>query len=102
MIHSKLFASALVTISLGVSGVALAGSPSDYFGKMDANADGNVTEAEYVSYKTADGKYTVDKASAKYTKLSGGDGTFTLVDMEASMEKAKSKKGCKDKAKTST
>lgn len=102
MNHLKLFASAVVAISLGVSGVALAGSPADYFGKIDANADGNVTEAEFVAYKTADGKYTAEDAASKYAKLSGGDGTFTLVDMEASMEKAKSKKDCKDKAATNT
>lgn len=98
MKHSKLFASALVAVTLGVSGVALAGSPADYFGKIDANADGNVSEAEFVTYKTAGGKYSSEDAAAKYAKLSGGDGTFTLADMEAVM-KDKAKKKAEHKKK---
>ncbi len=87
---------AIATVS--AFSVAVAGSPADYFEKIDANADGVVTQAEYVSYKTADGKYTSEKATASFTKVAGDDGQLTLAEFEGAMKKAsKSKKDCKKK-----
>jgi len=94
---SILSATAAVAAASAFS-VAQAGSPADYFEKIDANADGVVTQAEYVSFKTADGKYSAEKAAASFTKVAGDDGELTLAEFEGSMKKkAKAKKDCKKK-----
>ncbi len=85
--------------AMGVFSIAMAGSPADYFEKIDANADGVVTQAEYVAHKTEGGKYTAAQASESFTKVAGDDGSLTLAEMEAAMEKkaSKAKHDCKDK-----
>ena len=96
----------LTTISLGLFAagafaVAHAGSASDYFNKIDADASGMITQAEYVAYKTADGKYSAEKASEKFAYLAGDDGQLTLAEFEAAMTKAKAKsKDSKKKDRT--
>ena len=94
------FTAALVgLVSAGAFTVAHAGSPADYFNKIDANADGAITEAEYVAYKTADGKYTAEKAAKKFAKYAGDDAEISLAEFEAAMKKAKSKKKSGEKTK---
>ena len=81
--------------------VAHAGSPADYFKKIDADASGMITQAEYVAYKTADGKYSAEKEGAKFAKLAGDDGELSLAELEGAMKKAKSKDGKKKKDRSS-
>ena len=79
--------------------LALAGSPADYFAKMDADSSGVVSQSEYVAFKTAGGKYTAEKAAASFTKLAGDDAELTLAEMEKAMKvKSKRKSDC-DKSK---
>ena len=54
-----------------------------------------ITQAEYVAYKTADGKYTAEKAGAKFAKLAGDDGELTLAEFEGAMKNAEKKDGKK-------
>ena len=71
--------------------VAHAGSPADYFNKIDADASGMITQAEYVAYKTSGGKYSAEKAGEKFAKLAGDDGELSLAEFEAAMTKTKTK-----------
>lgn len=75
--------------------VAHAGSPADYFNKIDADASGMITQAEYVAYKTSGDKYTAEKASEKFASLAGEDGELSLAEFEGAMKKAKSTHGKK-------
>ncbi len=57
------------------------------FTDIDANADGMVTEAEFVTYKTADGDVTEAEASEKFAKIDADyDGEVTEAELTAAME----------------
>lgn len=57
------------------------------FTDIDADADGMVTEAEFVSYKTADGKYTEEEAAEKFAKIDADyDGSVTEAELTTAME----------------
>ena len=92
----KLISCAGALAGLSAFAMAHAGSPADYFNKYDANADGVVTEAEFVAAKTASGKATAEEASAKFTKIAGTDGQMTLAELESAMNSAQKVKA-KDK-----
>ena len=79
--------------------LAHAGSPADYFNKIDADASGMITQAEYVAYKTSGGEVTAEKATEKFAKLAGDDGELSLAEFEGAT-KAKSKDCHKDKDRT--
>ena len=98
----KLVTSASGLLAASAFAVASAGSPADYFNKIDADASGMITQAEYVAYKTAGGKYTAEKAAEKFAKLAGDDGQVTLAEFEGAMKKAKSKKDCDKKKERTT
>lgn len=85
----KLATSLVGLFAASAFAVAHAGSPADYFNKIDADASGMITQAEYVAYKTSGGKYTAEKASEKFAKLAGA------------MKKAKSKDGKKKQERSS-
>lgn len=78
--------------------VAHAGTAADYFNKIDADASGVITQAEYVAHKTSGGKYTAEKASEKFAKLAGDDGELSMAEFESAMKKSKSKDGKKKEA----
>ena len=91
----KLATGAVGLVAAGVFAVAHAGSPADYFNKIDADSSGVITQAEYVAYKTSGGKYSAEKATEKFAKLAGDDGELTLAELEGAMKEAKSKDGKK-------
>ena len=92
----KLISCAGALAGLSAFAIAHAGSPADYFNKYDANADGVVTEAEFVAVKTSGGDVTAAEASAKFSKIAGTDGRMTLAELETAMDGAKKVKA-KDK-----
>ena len=96
----KLMTSAFGLVAASAFAVAHAGSPADYFNKIDADASGVITQAEYVAFKTADGKYSAEDAGAKFAKVAGEDGEMTLAEFEAAV-KAKKKKKHGDKERSS-
>ena len=87
----KLTTTALGLFAAGAFAVAHAGSATDYFNKIDADASGMITQAEYVAYKTSGGKYSAEKAGEKFAKLAGDDGELSLAEFEAAMTKTKTK-----------
>lgn len=65
------------------------------FAKIDTDADGSVTEAEYIEYKTAE-------ARASFAEMGGDDGVVTLDEAKAAyaaQEAAKAEKRAEKKAK---
>ncbi len=96
----KFVTGAFGIIAASAFAVAYAGSPADYFNKIDADASGMITQAEYVAYKTEGGKYTAEQASEKFAKLAGDDAQLSLAELEAAMAKHKSKDGKHKKDRT--
>lgn len=87
----KVLSSICLAIATGGFLVAHAGSAADYFNKIDADASGMITQAEFVAYKTAGGKVTAEKAAEKFAKLAGDDGQLTLAEFEGAMKASKAK-----------
>ena len=62
--------------------------------EVDTDFDGVISEAEFVAYKVADGKYTEAEASEKFTKIAGDDGVISADEWAAmSAKKAEKKDG---------
>lgn len=87
MTKLKLISGVAVIAALGSFSLAYAGSPADYFEKVDTDTSGTISEAEFVTHKTAGGKHTAEEAQAKFAKLAGDDGELTLAELEAIMQK---------------
>lgn len=86
MTKFKLITGAAATVALGSISFASAGSPAEYFEKIDADANGTISQAEFVAHKTANGKVTAEKAEMKFAHLAGDDGELTLAELKAAME----------------
>lgn len=68
---------------------ALAASAGEMatFTDIDADGDGLVTEAEFVTYKTADGNHTEQEASDKFLLIDAdADGAVTEAELTAAMD----------------
>ncbi len=87
MAKLKIISSVAVIAALGSFSLAYAGSPAEYFEKVDTDTSGTITEAEFVTHKTAGGKYTAEEAQAKFAKIAGDDGELTLAELEAVIQK---------------
>lgn len=85
-----------------ISAAALVGAMGAYAGEkstfadLDTNADGYISASEFIAHKTADGKYTQEEATDKFTAIAGDDGQISEEDWNAAMEAAA------DKADTTT
>lgn len=62
------------------------------FAEVDANADGVISASEFIAHKTADGKYTEEKAAEKFEAMAGIDGQITEEDWNAAKEEYRDKK----------
>ncbi len=98
---TKLLTGAFGLFAASAFAVAHAGSPADYFNKIDADASGMITQAEYVAYKTADGKHSAEEASEKFAAVAGDDGELSLAEFEAAVKKSKKKHGDKKAERSS-
>ncbi|MEM9938121.1 MAG: EF-hand domain-containing protein [Pseudomonadota bacterium] len=57
------------------------------FETVDTNADGYVSQGEFVSWQTASGEVTVAEATVKFVEIdTDGSGTITLAEMSAAMK----------------
>ena len=91
MTNRKIVPSLIVALFVGGALTATAeGTVSEKFAAMDADSDGVVTEAEFVTYATASGKHTEEEAVAKFTTLAGDDGALSLLELDAAYTAAKS------------
>ncbi len=57
--------------------------PAAKFAEMDVDASGVVSEAEFVSYATVDGEWSVEDARVKFQAAAGDDGELTLEEAQA-------------------
>ncbi|MEO0883843.1 MAG: EF-hand domain-containing protein [Pseudomonadota bacterium] len=78
--HARLIAALTLTLACGT---AIAETMTETFATMDANTDGLVSEAEFVTYATTQEGYTLDEASAKFASMAGNDGVLSLAEFEA-------------------
>ena len=63
------------------------------FADIDTDADGQVTEAEFTAYKTADGEVTEAEAAEKFAKIDADyDGVVTEAELTAAVEAWKAEK----------
>ncbi|MDJ0920567.1 MAG: EF-hand domain-containing protein [Henriciella sp.] len=54
---------------------------------VDTNADGYVSQGEFVSWQTASGEVTVTEATIKFVEIdTDGSGSITLAEMSAAMK----------------
>ncbi|WP_300395243.1 EF-hand domain-containing protein [Henriciella sp.] len=84
----------IAIIAAAASAGAFAASAGEMvaFTDIDANGDGVVTEAEFVTYKTADGEYTEEEASEKFVKIdANADGSVSEAELTSAMAEWKDK-----------
>lgn len=78
---------AIIAATAAAGAFAASAGEAVAFTDIDANADGQVSEAEFVTYKTADGKLTEAEASEKFVKIDAdADGVVTEAELTAAME----------------
>lgn len=87
----------LATIALGAAGAYLIVTPAigqtasegaplttaEKFAVIDADADGLVSEDEFVAYATDAHDASLEDAGAKFEQISGDDGVISLEEFEA-------------------
>ncbi len=93
---------AVAIVTLGSFGLANAGSPAQYFERIDTDANGTVSLAEFVAHKTAKGKHTAEQAEVKFASLAGDDGELTFAEFEAAMQHRGDHKDCSNKMGSSS
>ncbi len=93
-----------LTAAAVVAGPALAGDKAEKmaakFAKIDANADGSVSEAEFMAHKRASyaekgEEMTAEKeakAAGWFAKAAGEDGSLTLAEMTAAYKAGDSRR----------
>ena len=85
----------IAIIAAAASAGAFAASAGEMvaFTDIDTDADGVVTEAEFVTYKTADGEYTEAEATEKFVKIDAdASGDITEAELTSAMEEWKEDK----------
>ncbi|HPF21915.1 MAG: hypothetical protein R3C08_00925 [Hyphomonas sp.] len=76
----------LVAAAFATALMAHAGEMPDFSG-IDSDADGKISEAEFVSWKTSGGKSTEAEATAKFTKFDkDGDGWIIEAEYNAAID----------------
>ena len=76
----------LVAAAFATALMAHAGEMPDFSG-IDTDADGKISEAEFVSWKTADGRTTEAEAMAKFTKFDkDSDGWIIEAEYNAALD----------------
>lgn len=83
MTYLKLSFALIAAAIIGSVSVAAAGPLNEAFGAMDADADGLVTEAEFVTYSVSTGKHTEVEAAEKFAEMAGDDAVLTYSEFEA-------------------
>ena len=83
MTYLKIVTTLVTAGFIGGSLAASAGTVAEKFAAMDADASGDVSSAEFVTYVTASGDHTAADAQAKFDKLAGDDGALSLEELEA-------------------
>ncbi|WP_300376603.1 EF-hand domain-containing protein [Henriciella sp.] len=87
-----IFAAAAATGAFAASAGEMAA-----FSDIDTDADGMITETEFVAHKTADGEVTEQEASDKFAKIDADfDGSITEAEMTAAKEQWKDKEAGAD------
>lgn len=78
---------AIIAAIAGAGAMAASAGETVAFTDIDANADGQISEAEFVSFKTAAGAHTEAEASEKFAKIDADfDGAVTEAELTAAME----------------
>lgn len=81
--------SAIVATAALMGGSALAGnegkSAEQKFSEIDTNADGMLSQEEFVSHKTAKGDVTQAEAEQKFEQVAGSDDQLTQQEFEVAM-----------------
>jgi hypothetical protein len=76
----------LVAAAFATALMAHAGEMPDFSG-IDSDADGKISEAEFVSWKTSGGKSTEAEATAKFAKFDkDGDGWIIEAEYNAAID----------------
>lgn len=93
MTYLKLVSTLTAAAFIGGAFSATADTSGEKFAAMDVNADGLVSEAEFVAYVTADGKHSIEAARTKFAELAGDDASLTLEELTVAYETSDQKGG---------
>ena len=84
MTYLKLIPTLVGAVFIGGALTATAeGTVAEKFAAMDADSNGSVNAAEFVTHVTSSGKHTATEAQAKFAELAGDDLELSLKELEA-------------------